>query len=152
MIAKTLASNFQCVIFDYVCWLTDWTVVWSIRRSYQIQHWLKWVLEYIQCFIVDSARGEPTDHKSDWWYSVIIEQFVFIGKIQNSRHKNLILLISPLIVDINTWFLRQTLHFDGQRIKWNHYLSYKPYFSKLKFKMAATENTKSAITLTLIDI
>ena len=27
--------------------------------------WLKWVLEYIQCFIVDSGRGEPTDHASD---------------------------------------------------------------------------------------
>ena len=37
------------------------------------------------------------------------------------------------IVDISANSLhkhfRQTLHFDGQRIKWNHYLNYKPYFS-----------------------
>ena len=78
---------------------------------------LGWVLEYIQRFIVDSGRCDPTDHKSDWWHPVIIEQFFLLAKIQNGRHKNRIFLISQPIFDLETWFLRQTLHYHRHKAR-----------------------------------
>ena len=61
---------------------------------------LGWV-EYIQRFIVDSGRWDPTDHKSDWWHPVIIEQFSLLANIFNISaniwHKDLISEANPTL-------------------------------------------------------